>query len=668
MGWRRRGSLKIQHAQARRPAPLGWRRERVRKSCWTCRRPLLLLLAAVAWGQQIDVANGPNRQVRAGSLFNEIQDGRERKAFRELWETRDAAAQKTRAAAFVETYPRSVLLREAYEVGARALVAMNEDAAGLEWAKRSLRLLPENPFLLSMAANVAAKLGQYEWAADSARRAIEYLDRAAPPASLSDADWPRVRDGLRETAYFALGRCAAAAGKNREAEKWLVEALRLNPGDEQAVYALGVVRKSLGGDGGRAPAPVKQAALTNARYAGSEACRECHSAEYANWRQTGMAKMFRPYRAEDAIADFSGTPVVNGEARAVQAGDRRFIELRDDATGRWSRYAIDYLIGSKWQQAYATKLATGELLVLPIQYSRVEKAWVNYWKLVDGESARSDLGHFQGIPDGALYQRDCAPCHTSQLRYSAAAPESSTFREGGVDCEMCHGPSLGHAEEMRAGRKPSARPAAEPPVDFRRLAPEESVAICGQCHMQSAIHEPEAGGAVNYSDGGGAFYRTYRVHLLSDFTRKAFYADGRFKATTFIGEAFMRSRCFREGGATCVSCHNPHSSDAASNTKSLKFAPDSNEMCVQCHASMREHPEKHAHHAATSAASRCVTCHMPRNMDALLFRARSHQIDEIPDGQLTQRFGESASPNACLECHRDRGVEWVAGQLAEWGR
>ncbi len=203
--------------------------------------------------------------------------------------------------------------------------------------------------------------------------------------------------------------------------------------------------------------------------------------------------------------------------------------------------------------------------MLPIQYSRVERAWVNYWKMVDGESARSDLGHFPGIPDGTLYQRGCAPCHTSQLR------ESGGFREGGVDCEMCHGPSLGHIEEMHAHGKAGARAAADPPVDFRRLAPEESVAICGQCHMQSAIHEPEGGGAVKYSANCGAFYRTYRVHLLSDFTRKAFYADGRFKATTFIGEAFMRSRCFREGGATCFTCHNPHGADATSNEKSVKF-------------------------------------------------------------------------------------------------
>jgi predicted CXXCH cytochrome family protein len=221
-----------------------------------------------------------------------------------------------------------------------------------------------------------------------------------------------------------------------------------------------------------------------------------------------------------------------------------------------------------------------------------------------------------------------------------------------------------HLGALRGG--PRATSDALPPVDFRKISAEQSVAICEQCHMQSLAHEPEAGGAVNYSQTAAPFYRAYSIHLLSDYTRKVFYADGRFRATTFIGEAFERSRCFREGGATCVSCHNPHPDDAAGNQKSLKFAPDSDEMCLQCHQSLRDRPERHTRHAPASEAGRCVSCHMPRNMDALLFRARSHQIDEIPDAEMTARFGEPDSPNACLACHRDKDVRWLVDSMAAW--
>lgn len=676
----------------------------------------LLLCATVARAQQIDVAGGRNREVRITSLFDEIQDVHERSAFRDLWQTRDPTRQKEQSLQFIEKYPRSVLLKEAYEIAARACVALGEESAGLEWAKRSLRLLPENPFLLAMAANVAAKLGQYEWAAANARQALSYLERAAAPASLSEAAWLRVRDDLRGTACFALGRAAAAAGKNREAEKWLLDALRFNAGDYEALYALGIVRvaerdnnaaaacfaKVMHASSGaladsarkslrsiydrqshpgasfaefaatlnwQPPAPVQPTVkAASGRYAGSAVCAECHRADYDNWRQTGMAKMFRPYHADDVMGDFSENEILSGAARAIQEGDLRFIELRDQATGDWMRYRVDFLIGSKWQQAYASKLPNGDLAVLPIQYNSVEKSWVNYWKIVDGgASARSDIGHFQDAPEGALYQRDCAPCHTSQLRYpgEAAPPSTASFLEGGIDCEMCHGPSLAHVELMRSSRKGDQRAASDPPVDFKHLAPEDSVAICAQCHMQSAIHEPGADGAVNF-DQSEPFYRTYSTHLLSDFTRKAFYADGRFRATTFIVEAFTRSRCFREGSATCISCHQPHSNTAGANPKSLRFAEDSDEMCLQCHASFGVHPERHTRHTAGTEASRCVTCHMPRNMDALLFRARSHQIDEIPDGGMTARFGESSSPNACLTCHRERDTGWLTAQLTTW--
>ena len=74
----------------------------------------------------------------------------------------------------------------------------------------------------------------------------------------------------------------------------------------------------------------------------------------------------------------------------------------------------------------------------------------------------------------------------------------------------------------------------------------EYVAVCAQCHAQSAIHDAQPGGAVNYSEAGDTV-RTYAVELPSAFSRKAMYRDGRYRATTFISEAFARSQCFRKG-------------------------------------------------------------------------------------------------------------------------
>jgi predicted CXXCH cytochrome family protein len=677
---------------------------------------LLLLLVYPAAAQQIDTANGTGRG-RTVSIFDEIQDAQERSLFKKLWDAENPQQARQRAVDFVEHYPRSVLLREAYEQAARASESMGDNNGALEWGKRALRLLPENPFLLAMMADLAARQGQHQLAETSGRQALQYLERALAPTTVSPADWPQVRSGLRNLAFFALGRTALEQAHYEDAERWLLEALRLKPTDYVALYALGVSRyerkdpdsaapcfaevmKAAGGALGEAgrqrlhqvygaktrsqtfeefaasqhwsvpPAAPTSAASPPGAYAGSAACRQCHPSEFRNWQSTGMAKMFRPYSAGDVMGRFSGEEIVGGSARTSAENDRHFIELRNEESGKWTRYRVDALIGSKWQQAYASLLPDGQLVVLPIQYSKVEGGWVNYWKIVDGSSERSDIGHFQGAPEGSLYQRDCAPCHTSQLRLggAGASPTTAQFREGGVDCEMCHGPSQAHVDVKRGGSHagPRAPSSIEAPVSFRKIPAEQSVAICGQCHKQSQAYEPDAAGVVNYSQAAAPFYRTYSSHLLSDYSHKVFYADGRFRVTTFIGEAFERSRCFRKGGATCVSCHNPHPDDPASNQKSLKFAPDSDEMCLQCHQSLREHPEGHTRHAPASEASRCVSCHMPRNMEALLFRARSHQIDEIPDAEMTARFGESDSPNACLACHRGKDARWLVDSMQAW--
>ena len=105
-----------------------------------------------------------------------------------------------------------------------------------------------------------------------------------------------------------------------------------------------------------------------------------------------MARMFRAYRSSDVIGDFSGTQTVSDHARAITVASKHFIEIRKAETSEWVRYPVDYVIGSKWQQAYATRLPDQRLLVFPIQYSRLRSSWVNYWQIVDGPgSPRTDI-------------------------------------------------------------------------------------------------------------------------------------------------------------------------------------------------------------------------------------------------------------------------------------
>ena len=427
-----------------------------------------------------------------------------------------------------------------------------------------------------------------------------------------------------------------------------------------------------------------------AAYLGSESCRGCHAAIYQQWTQTGMAKMFRPYAPQNVVGDFKTknqyylgdeADYLGGKfetsrglnrslfARMTTRGGRYYFDIWQ-SDGKWHTYPVDYTIGSKFEQAYATRLPNGEIHVFPIQYNLLEKQWVNFWKILDGPGTeRSDPRNWEKLDSSTSYQAICAVCHTSQLRNvngGGFEPNHVEFKEPGIGCEMCHGPSAQHAVEMSENQFYPKAP-LDPPVNFREAGNRNFVAICGQCHMQSAIRQVGPAGELNYS-GDRNFFGHNALMPFGEFSRKGFYKDGRFKQTTFMVEALQRSQCFKQGQVSCGTCHDPHSHDSASNPTEMKFADKPDLMCTGCHTQFQDSARaaRHSHHRAESEGSRCVSCHMPRIMDALLFRARTHQIDDIPNAEMTQRFGQAESPNACLLCHTKESAEWVQKQMLTW--
>jgi len=421
-------------------------------------------------------------------------------------------------------------------------------------------------------------------------------------------------------------------------------------------------------------------------YAGSESCRSCHSEQHHSWQQTGMARMFRAYEPANIIGDFnSKEPFYAGDrfawtgtrlesspvqgrfpyARMLKDKGRHFFEIKT-SSGTWVRYPIDYTIGSKWQQAYATRLPNGQIHVFPVQYNVLHKRWLNFWQIIDPEgSARADVRTFEKFSPTTSYQANCAVCHTSQLQNTKGGGfevDHLEFREPGINCEMCHGPSSRHVNAMRAGR-PYEKPAAEPPVDFTKVSSPEYLAVCGQCHRQSAVRDAGPHGELNYWPSTASFYPPNKSRPFGEFSRKAFYKDGRFRETTFIVESLQRSACFQKGQVNCGHCHDVHGKDAANNLKSQRFATDSDRMCTQCHTSQSFRTSAHTRHAANSEASRCVSCHMPAIMNSMLFRARTHQIDDKPNVARLERFGQVESPNACLLCHQEKNVAWLKAAL-----
>jgi predicted CXXCH cytochrome family protein len=721
------------------------------------RRSLLLsgltgmLLAANLYlaAQDIDsIVTSASRS--SATIADGIKDPAERSAFVTITRTKEPQKLLALTRSFLEAYPRSAFLAEVAEGAARASFDLGDLQSGLDYARFSLSLTPENPLLLVAVADVQAVLHKNEAAIASARDALDYLDRFNRPLTISARDWPDAKKKQQSTAWFVIGRAlvnealqdpARPKSLLQQATSALNHARTLKPGDMEIVYLLGVAHLSANEseqaafafatvyrqntelapkareqllaiyqatkpaaqsfdeftgsvekriESSSPPADTQASTTRQPSYAGSETCSRCHIDIYRQWSQSGMAKMLRPYLPQNVIGDFEKknefstgddisyrdgkleiTPRGNRDlfARMVIRGGRHYFDIKE-SDGRWHSYPVDYTIGSKWQQAYATKLPNGQIHVFPIQYSAVTRQWLNYWKIIDSSgSERADPNNWQKHDGSTSYQLNCAVCHTSQLRNTLGGGltlDHVVFREPGIGCEMCHGPSAGHVEAMATGKFYAKQP-LDPPVDFRRVTNREFVAICAQCHMQSNVHQGNAQGELNYSSSGTFFLKNPALPF-GQFTRGAFFRDGRFTQATFMVEALERSQCFRKGQASCGTCHDPHGHDESSNLTSLKFKDEPDRMCTGCHSQFQDKTRAaaHSHHSIDSEANRCVECHMPRVVDGMLLRVRSHQIDDIPNADMTMRFGQEDSPNACLLCHSDKNAEWVQGRLRSW--
>ena len=104
----------------------------------------------------------------------------------------------------------------------------------------------------------------------------------------------------------------------------------------------------------------------------------------------------------------------------------------------------------------------------------------------------------------------------------------------------------------------------------------------------------------------------------------------------------------------CSNCHNPHSN---------ALVAEGNAVCTQCHKPETYDATAHHRHAATSAGSACVACHMPSQVYMGVDARRDHSM-RIPRPGVSLSTG---SPNACTQCHEDQTDSWAYDALQQWG-
>ncbi len=313
------------------------------------------------------------------------------------------------------------------------------------------------------------------------------------------------------------------------------------------------------------------------------------------------------------------------------------------------------------------RLPDSRLLVFPIQYSRLRSAWVNYWE--PGRCAGLAAHRHRAIPpragrcrvsDDAARRVTPVSCRS---RRAPCEPAAATFREGGINCEMCHGPSLDHVERLKSGVTVARRPR-------RHLSAFDDCRQTGtsRCARSATRSRP----CTTRSRAAPSIIpkRVIRSALTPSSFRRRSHARRCIAtaATARRRSSARRSRdrnVFAKGTRRAARATIRIRPNAAQNPTSLKFATGRRrDVRAVPHDACANSPSGIRVMRPNTEASRCVSCHMPRIMEALLFQARSHEIDDIPDAEMTERFGNADSPNACVSCHADRDAAWLRTSLA----
>jgi predicted CXXCH cytochrome family protein len=377
-----------------------------------------------------------------------------------------------------------------------------------------------------------------------------------------------------------------------------------------------------------------QAPIPGAHLVGSKTCASCHRDEYAHWSKTRMANVVTdPKLHPDVVAGDFATP-----------NPLVTFKVKD----------VDFVYGTVWKQRYFHK-AGKTYVPYPVQWDITNKKWLAYHvpDTADWWAAHypDPKGDNSGRPTGPL----CDGCHS--VGYDIATEKPA---EWNVGCETCHGGGSVHA----------ARPTRDNILNPAKMDYVRASDTCIQCHSQGQPLKaaPAADGKyydwpVGYSVGLKlSDYWALEPHKLGEQTF-THYADGTGHKNRMQGNDFTQSLMYARG-VTCFSCHDPHGTE----NKAMLRAPPA-EICATCHkpngpfGPRAATIEAHTHHAADSAGSQCIACHMPKIEQTVAnINVASHTFHFTTPTQTDLL----KIPNACNGCHTDKSTSWAAEALKSW--
>jgi hypothetical protein len=282
-----------------------------------------------------------------------------------------------------------------------------------------------------------------------------------------------------------------------------------------------------GETGSAGPAGADGLSFTPAEFIGSEACAECHQAEYDVFIRSG-----HPWKLN---------AVVDG-----QLPDYPFTDVPRPPDGyTWDD--ISYIIGGyNWKARFIDQngyIITGD-----------ENATTQY-NLPNDEL---DLGNdWVAYHAGEEKSYDCGSCHTTG--YVAQGNQNDmpglvgTWALDGVQCEACHGPGSNHASY---------------PLSFQPVMDRDAES-CGDCHSRGATE------VVDASDGFIKHHEQYEEL----FQGKHVTIDCVVCHDPHTGVVQLRQDDLQTTRTQCQNCHFDQANNSGNEVHDDRFKID----CIDCH-------------------------------------------------------------------------------------
>ncbi|MFC7338906.1 ammonia-forming cytochrome c nitrite reductase subunit c552 [Haloferula chungangensis] len=379
----------------------------------------------------------------------------------------------------------------------------------------------------------------------------------------------------------------------------------------------------------------------------SSECAACHKEATEAWEKSHHALAHRDFGTEMDAEAFAGFEVTLGNASWKFSGSldepRIIWSHKDSDVSQPGTQQPNMAIGVDPLVQYLLHTGDGRYQVPDLAWDPAKKEWFSIYG--DDQRNPHEWGHW--TERGMNWNSQCAYCHFTGLEKNHDLESDgyhTTWIEQGVGCAQCHGPS----RENHGSNECIIDPA-------RKYTKEQWMHSCATCHARRGEFDEKF-------SIGDSFHDHYSLSLPSQ--AGLWYPDGQQLDEVYKFNNFLLSRMGHKG-IGCTDCHDPHAAEPIGGGDDVALR--SNALCMTCHgAGANEatviNPAEHTFHTPGTAGASCIDCHMPKR-NYMGRDPRSDHRFPRPDPLLTKELG---TPNACNNCHEDKGLDWQIEWSHKW--